>query len=336
VSGEVVSYEYMAPLLRIARSLSLEEDIRLAVSEATSPEKLLSALRGSRLGSLLPPTARGSRDVERAAWSYYAEILVKLRELGEIAPQVYAAYSMPLISRDLSIILGAAIEGEEPPREELSAPSHPLVAQAVKIGIEEGSMGLSRLFTARGLSLLGSYLRQVKPDKRIANMYLDLEVLRLFRDAYYLYRGEIGGEHLCYRLDLYAARASGNALLLANPEANKALERELETCLIDRDKLLEAVFEASLERLVPVLQTTPYIAGAASRMDLMELFCHMIRKYSRARIYRNIAYDPTSPGYSIPVLELLLLDVEDVVALSILSQIGGPRELVAHTLSIQL
>ncbi len=335
VAEPILGSEYAAPLLRIVRSMSLEEDIKLAISEASSPERLVAALRGSKLGSLLSPETRATSDVERAAWRYYYNILLKLHWLNTITPEIYSAYSLPLVLRDLARVIYTSLEGGEVRTDQLAAPEHPIIAIAAKTVSEYGYRGLARILRNKGFEAIGTYLLATRPERRIVDIYLDLELVRAFKKAHDKYEGEMGGEHLCYRLDLYAARAALNALFSGDPEVIRAVERNAATCLIDRNSLLAAIGEASLERMLSVLQSTPYIRGASSRVELMELYCHVIRKYSRSRVYRALAYDPTEPTYAVPVLELILLDVEDIVALSVLANIGGPRELLLHSLSIQ-
>ncbi len=335
MSEQVLGPDYAAPLLRIARSMSLEEDIKLAVGEAQSPERLVAAIRGSKLGALLPSTATLD-DVELAAWKYYSSIMDKLAPLYTIAPSIYKAYSLPLILRDIARIVLTIAGGGEVKKEELAAPENRIVSAILRASSEHGYRGLLYSLQRQGFNTLYGYLRTGRPERRLLDLYMDLELVVAFREAVDKYGDSPEAQHLCYRLDLYAARAATSAVFSGDVEAVRALEKTIDTCLINRASLVSAVSEASPERLVAVLQSTPYARGGASRAELMELYCHLIRKYSRARLARSLAYDPTSPGYAAAVLELILLDVEDVIALTVLSNIGGPKELLGYSLSIQV
>ncbi|MET1100958.1 MAG: hypothetical protein ABWW69_00555 [Pyrodictiaceae archaeon] len=327
-----VDMEYLAPLLRLVRSQSLEEDIRLIASEALSLDRFLSTIRGTKLSQFLP-SKLSVEDVEKAAWLYYANVLNKLKELSSIAPSIYIAYSMPLIARDLAKTLSALLEGKEVTAE-MSVSRHPIVLRAISIGREYGFREVGRVLAKNRLNLLASYLLSPKPETEILDLYVDLEVLRSFAEAWNEYGGEIGAEYLCYRLDAYATRIALNASIIKEQNTIRVVRKNLSTCLVDNYKLLEALEEHAPDRILQVIQTSPYARRA--KIESFDEAYHIIRKYSRSRIMRGLAYDPTIPTHSAAVLELILLDVEDIIALASVAPTGLTREAINEILSLSL
>ncbi len=322
--------DYVAPILRVVRRMSLEEDIRLLASQMASLEQFLQAVRGTRLAARAA-RLEGVDDVEEAAWGFYADVLAKLAPLESVAPRTYGAYSMLALAPWLARLVRASIAGSEPPR---SLPRHPLLRNVARILGEAGVRALPPLLEGHGLRHLALFARSPRLDPAALELAVDLDTLSSFSEALRELGESRGAEHVCYRLDALAVRAAGTAALLESRDARRAVEGSLVTCLASRHRLLEAVEEGAVERVAAALHGTPYHAYLSPRLPPAEAAYHAVRKYSRARLAGSLASDPTEPGHAAAVLELIALDVEDVVALATAAFAGLGRDVVGDVVSL--
>ncbi len=324
--------DYAAPLLRLARAASLEDDVRLLLSQAGSPEQLLSGVKGTRLAAKAA-RLEGVDDVEEAAWSYLIDILVKLHVLDSIVPAVYRAYTLYAAQHHLLRILRAGLEGVEPPR---TLPELPVLQAVSKAVAERGVRGAAPILERQGLVMLASVVKSPRIERELVELASDIDLLKAFAAAVREVGLGAGGEHACYRLDALAVRATGTAIALveASREAARILKESLEACLIPRQRLLEAIEEQSFDRLTAAIHASPYPYSPSTQLPGVEAVFHAIRRYSRQRLLRSLASDPTEPGHAVAVLELLTLDVEDVVALSAAAFAGLPREALQEVVTV--
>ena len=325
-----VSSDYVAPILRIVRAMSLEEDVRMLVGQTASLNQFLQAVRGTRLAARLQQL-RGVEDVERAAWGYMMDALLKLKPLEALMPRTYTAYSLLAVSGWLARLVKAGLRGEEPPRD---VPQHPLLRRAARVVAEAGVRALPRLLAEHGLSGLAELLRSPRVEEQAVDLALDLDLVEAFAGAAEEAGGSIGWQHACYRLDALAVRVAGNAALLGSRDVARTVSERLRTCLVQRQRLLDVIEEGSLDRIGAALHATPYQQYMPQRLGPVEAAYHAVRKYSRSRLPGSLAYDPTEPGHAVAVLELLALDVEDVVALATAAFAGLPRETVAEVVTV--
>ncbi len=328
---DMLTLEYLAPKLRIVRRMSLEEDIKLLSSQASSIEAFVSASRGTRLATRLP-SQPSLADIERAAWSYFSDILIKLVDAQYIVPNIYGAYALVYLGGMITRMLSELLEGRELAREEYG--KHPLLETVVRVSSEYGIRGLASLFEKHGLNLLARTLRAPRPEKKIVELAVDIELVRKFREALAEVGDEPGREHVCHRLDAFSVRAAANAALLGIRDVQKMVTENIATCYVDVYKLVEGVEEGSIDLVSQAIHMSIYSAYTSSKLPLTEAMYHSTRRLSRQKLARNLATDPASRGHVASVLELLLLDVEDIVVLATAAYAGLPRDLVTELVSI--
>ncbi len=322
--------DYAAPILRIVRSMSLEDDIRMLVSQAGSVEQLLQAVKGTRIAAYVS-SVRSVDDVEEAVRAFHLSMLEKLSFLYSIVPSTFNAYSMLIVAGRLASLIKASVKGEEPPR---ALPRHPLLRRVSRTLAEAGIRAVRPILIEAGFTNLASYIASAKLEPALIDLYLDLDLANMFGRALIEVGDSRGGEHVCFRLDAIAVRLAGNAALIGTRNVRRLATRSLKTCKLDDGKLREAVEEATIERIGAAIHATPYQAHMSPRLPVAEAAYHAIRKLSRKKLQGSLAHDPTEPGFAAAVLELLELDAEDVTALAIAAFAGLPREVVSDVVSL--
>jgi hypothetical protein len=324
--------DYVAPLLRVVRRMSLEDDIRLLASQMANLDQFMQAVRGTRLAAKAHKL-QSIDDVEAAAWSYYVDVLLKLRPLEATVPRTYNAYSMLALAHWVSKLIRSAISGLELPR---NIPDHPLLRDTARTLAEAGVRALPPILEHYGLTRVAEYARSPRLEVPAVELAVDLDVISLFAAARQELGDSRGVEHVCYRLDALAARAASTAATLDAREVKRMVVEALETCLLPRSRLVEAVEEGVLERIIAAVHGTPYHQHLSPKLAPGEAVYHAVRKYSRTKLPGSLAYDPTEPGHAAAVLELLTLDVEDVVALATIAFAGLGREVALDALSLPI
>ncbi|HIQ55122.1 MAG TPA: hypothetical protein EYH59_00365, partial [Pyrodictium sp.] len=119
------------------------------------------------------------------------------------------------------------------------------------------------------------------------------------------------------RVDIIAIRAAVNACLYKLPEKlRKYVIEYMSTYRLDRRTLAELVAMGDIESILATMRETPYGVVSGSDLTLIDEQISLIRKFVRRILVRCLATNPLSPCLVTAVLELLLLDIEDLVALT--------------------
>ena len=136
----------------------------------------------------------------------------------------------------------------------------------------------------------------------------------------------------------YIIRAAAGAAPFskANPALAEAVARRLKTCMLDEERLRSVLGEEDYySALEQALAGNPYTAAIETVVPLPDAVIHAVRRRQRPVAQMYSLSDPVEEWYPAPVMELLLLTVEDVSALVAGINMGLSREEIPSLLSIQ-
>ncbi|RUM46868.1 MAG: hypothetical protein DSY37_04295 [Hyperthermus sp.] len=320
----------------IAKSKSYEDDLRSLLSQYQPTRDFLELFRATKIGRYLPGE-RGVIDpasLERAAYKYYTVVAREALEdsLTGSAVTIYDAYQSIVTARDVEIIARAALQGREVRLEELIAPEAPQVFMARRAGEETGDP--SRVLRAAGMKRAAEIVAR-RRSSELVTVAVDIEVLGKFVQAYEEASTLTAKKLLGNRVDILAARTSFTLASLApETEIMEAYEAVLETHMLPKDKVIEAMRNKDRESLERIF--TEHIPGRIPEgFNALDALVFGLRRENRRLAKHVFIREVLTPETAAGLLELLLLDTEDAIAMALSSYSGQPREILANMVSFQ-
>ncbi len=332
---EHVDIDYMVPKARVARLQTLEEDLRMVLSQYTGDERTLEVFRSTKLSRYIEQVSPSN--VEKAAYKYYVEMLDRARRMLPSEGQpIYHAYQVVVVARDLHLAAAAVLRGEPVPENELVTVGDPLVAKAVELLRERGVTGIAQSLRLLGLETAYAYVKQAGVTLSVADVAvaLDLELLDSFRRACSVVRDLPGEAATCSRLDVLSARVALNATSMRLSEKlRRVVAEHLATYKVRERVLAYAVEAGDYDAATRALMDTPY-GRPSEKLPLLEGFTARVRKYSRRMARSAFSAYPLHVGLLAALLELVLLDVEDVTTIAVAAFSRMPRDVLMEMVSV--
>ncbi len=337
--AEAFSPEQAAPVLVAARTRAFElaRDIANLLGQAGGSGEILAAINATILGRVAGGTLETLDQVEHAAFRLLAMEYARVeRAVPPSANPAVRAYALVVDAHDLSMLESVIRQGRAAEEAPLAAPDSPVVRRFLDVVAEQGLSRLPELLRGLGYRRAAEVV-EASPEAPLS-LALDVELLSSFYEALEMLKGTPAEHVLCGRLDIYALRAAAGAAPLArsNPALAEAVARRLKACMLDEERLRGVLGEEDYySALEQALAGNPYTAGVESVVPLPDAVVHAIRRRQRPVAQMYSLGDPVEEWFPAPVMELLLLTVEDVSALVAGINMGLTREEIPALLSIQ-
>ena len=335
--SEAFSPEQAAPVLVSARTRAFElaRDLVNLLGQAGGTGELMAAINATLLGRVAGGSLERLDQVEHAAFRLLADEYSRIeRAVPPSANPAVRAYALVVDAHDLSILESMVKQGRGAEEAPLAAPSSPVVRKFLDTVAEQGLSRLPELLRSLGYR----YAAEVVEASTEAplSLALDVELLASFHEALESLKGTPAEHVLCGRLDIYALRAAAGAAPLAKsyPALAEAVAKRLKACMLDEERLRAVLGEEDYYgALEQALAGNPYTTGLETVVPLPDAVVHAIRRRQRPVAEMYSLSDPVEEWFPAPVMELLLLVVEDVSALVAGINMGLTREELPALLS---
>ena len=336
--AEAFSPEQAAPVLVSVRTRAFElsRDLLNLLGQAGGTGEILAAINATLLGRVAGGALESLDQVEHAAFKLLASEYSRIeRAVPPGVNPAVRAYTLVVDAHDLAILESVVRQGRAAEEAPLAAPGSPVVRRFLDAVAEQGLSRLPELLRGLGYRRAAEVV-EASPEAPLS-LALDVELLSSFYEALEQLKGTPAEHVLCGRLDIYSLRAAAGAapLAKANPALSEAVARRIKACMLDEDRLRGVLGEEDYySALEQALAGNPYSTGVEAAVPLPDAVVHAIRRRQRpvAEIYS--LGDPVEDWFPAPVMELLLLSVEDVSALVAGINMGFSREEIPSLLSI--
>ncbi len=336
----LTSPEQAAPVLISARTRAFEltRDLANLVGQAGSRGELLAGINATVLGRVAGGSIESLDDAEWAAFRLLAREYARIEAAAPPAANpVVRAYSLVASAHDLVLLESLVRQGRAAEEARLAAPESPVVKRFLDSLSEAGLSRLPETLRELGLRTAAKVL-EAAPDTPLG-VALDAEILVSFSTAYEGLKGTPAEQVLCGRLDIYSLRVAAGAAPLArnNPQLAEQIASRIKTCKLDAERLRSILGEEDYyNALIQALAGNPYSGAAVEGpLPLPDALVHAIRRSLRPVAEMYSLSDPVEEWFPAPVMELLLLSVEDVSALVTGINMGLTREELPALLSIK-
>lgn len=339
---DIIVPEQVAPTLISVRTRAFELSRAVAyiVSHASGREEALSVLNATLLGKIVETGIASLYEAETVAYKLLAQQYARIeRVLPPSENSIVRAYSTIVDTRDILVAHSFLSSGKPVEEASLAAPNSPVIKKIIAGTSEKGLTALPEILKSLGYTLASTLLEVGETPLGLA---FDLELLSSFTNALNEYAGTPAENILCHRLDIYALRIAAGVAPLAkkNPRIAEIVKPLFNTCRLDRDKLVGVIEETDYyTALEQALAGSPYVttamaAARAETLPLVDTVIHNIRKKLHRLAVRYSLSDPLEEWFACPVMELMLLSVEDVSALASSFEMGLARESLPLVISV--
>jgi len=328
--------EYVYVKTVVARAQSIEEDLRAVLAQYTGDETTVKLFQATKLTRFLKAGEEftNPRQVERAAYRLFIEVLSSVStSLSEKAMKLIKPYILIPVVRDIELIIRHAQREERPPSaEELLWPENKLVQDALRL-VEEGVTDPLQLLRRVGLYTAYRIVSAARSAEALS-VALDVELLKAFRDSFDAAGTELCREILGGRIDIYAARTMYSLIEMKPPrQVIDTYIDQLSSYRLSMREIKNAVESLDAEQAKRILSNSPY-GGLSENLGLLEGFIAKVRKGLRPVAKKIFTWDTVMDEPIVGVSELLLLDAEDAIIISLLAYSRQPKQRVIDLVSL--